>query len=196
LQVWLNAIGGKITDVEANGQCGRLAIYAAAHNVENDVLDMTPKTIQEATMWKRKILSVLLAKINPLVEAKVIDLATEQGTSYSSSTTPTTTHSNADPLLMYWDSERRRSVEIPVPQSCWVNMTILHGATLFLREPVYVLDVHQDGGTYLGMYAYRKVDRHGKAEDIPFFANIHADKGLQLLETLRGKGVRPVMIVL
>ncbi|EGZ10549.1 hypothetical protein PHYSODRAFT_337350 [Phytophthora sojae] len=45
LQVWLNAIGGKITDVEANGQCGWLAIYAAAHNVENDVLDMTPKTI-------------------------------------------------------------------------------------------------------------------------------------------------------
>lgn len=196
LETWINTIGGRVTDVEANGQCGWLALYAAAHNVEHDELEMTAKTILEATQWKKRVLNVLLASLNQLVEAKVIDLTTEQGAQYSSDNKQTTCPS-VDALAMYWDAERRRSVDIPVPESCWVNMTVLHGATLFLREPVYVLDVHEDGNAHLGMYAYRReAGINGKSVDMPFFVNIHADKGLQLLKTLRANEVRPVMLIL
>ncbi|KAE9172483.1 hypothetical protein PF002_g29555, partial [Phytophthora fragariae] len=118
LEMWIKALGGAVTDVEPNGQCGWAALFAVMHNLYGETLSMTSKQIMEATIMKRKILNLLLAKLHFLVEARAIDLSMEPGALYSLSQDDVH-EPTIDRLALYLDAERKRSVDVPVPQSCW-----------------------------------------------------------------------------
>ncbi|OWZ10951.1 hypothetical protein PHMEG_00016097 [Phytophthora megakarya] len=82
-QLWLEALGGSITDVEANGRCGWSALFAATHNIHEEFLLLTSKQVVEATLIKKKVLNVLLAKRQYLVDTRAIDIKTEPVATYS-----------------------------------------------------------------------------------------------------------------
>ncbi|KAI9980930.1 hypothetical protein PInf_010275 [Phytophthora infestans] len=63
LQHWLDIVGGKITDVAANGHCGWLAFLAALHNVTTGLSPLHADVVEAANNIKKQVMNNMIANV-------------------------------------------------------------------------------------------------------------------------------------
>ncbi|KAE9175594.1 hypothetical protein PF002_g28751 [Phytophthora fragariae] len=138
LETWIGILGGTVTDVAANGQCGWLAGYAALYNHGEGVLLPTSETAETANLFKKEVLNGMIASIVDEVGENPENLEVELEAS-SISMPPGETHdSRVCALANHYVRQRTKSVQALVSAH-------LKGMSIHARETIYVLDVNPDG---------------------------------------------------
>jgi hypothetical protein len=197
LSEWMTVLGGDITEVAANGQCGWLAFYAALYNVKDGLTHPTGEVTAKANLLKKQILNEMLVNLMDETKLHPHDLPVEAAASGYSVEADATTEEQLRALANHYAAQRAKSVKGEVPLHFWVRPAHIKAMAMHARESVYVLDVHEDGMAWMQAYAYHDVELEKDVWiETGTVCPIPTVQALTLMADLVEGGIRPPVMVL
>ncbi|EEY60108.1 uncharacterized protein PITG_12424 [Phytophthora infestans T30-4] len=197
LNIWLDIMGGTITDVAANEHCGWLAFLAAIHNVREGLKPVETATAEAANILKKQVINSMIA--NLVDEAEVHDANFVAAVEAIGKDIPmhAPKEEKLKTLANHYADQRNRSAKAFVPMNYWMRPEHIKAMAMRSREMVYVLDVMQDENTRLQVYGYHDVELPDKTMIesgmvVPMPSQIGAD----LLRDLIAVGTFPIIMIL
>ncbi|RLN02603.1 hypothetical protein BBJ28_00019683 [Nothophytophthora sp. Chile5] len=156
LDSWLKLLGGEVTDVEGNGQCGFLAYYAATVQAGPGLLNMNAEVVKEATNLKRSVIDLALADLHGSIRLGAFDPEAEYVRLFPNpvGTDEPQPWAAAQAIVKYLIMEQGRSIMQRTPPEHWVGPMMLKAMAQLRREPLYVIDVNANGTTSVQRYLY------------------------------------------
>jgi hypothetical protein len=155
LEIWLDLLDGKITDVDGNGQCGWLAFYAALNNIKASKLRLNAESVNDATILKAKVLRLMISRANDARDSGRFDYSWVAGLVDDISTADTP---EPDKWLLWVDAmldQCATTVDCQVPIRQWVSSAHIEAMAMLIREPILVIDMILPSTAYVQVYAYR-----------------------------------------
>jgi hypothetical protein len=166
LDVWLTVLGGEISDVAANGQCGWLAYYAALFNKTEGLMKPTSEVAEAANLLKKQVMNGMLANLDTEAQLHPRELKAEAMVLGEAVTAHTAMPTVMGTLADHYAAQRKKSVKAAVPMHYWVRPAHLKAMAIHAREALYVLDVREHDHTctptemnYYRMERWRKPER-------------------------------------
>jgi hypothetical protein len=154
---WVALMNGSITDVPENGQSGWIAFYAAIANLSNTGARLTKSVMTAASSRKTEVLNILMANLEDDVQAGTISLQSECSAIPDGKTLPNNERELQRVLMMHYELQRQTRVNAEVSRENRVRPTYIQAMAIYIREPIFVLDVIEDGLSRVQLYTYHDV---------------------------------------
>ncbi|KAG1712695.1 hypothetical protein DVH05_000435 [Phytophthora capsici] len=197
LIVWLDIVGGTITDVAANGHCGWLAFLAAIHNVREGLKPVETATAEAANILKKQVINSMIANLVDEAEVHEADFVAAVEAIGKDIPMQAPKAEKLKALANHYADQRNRSTKAFVPMNYWVRPEHIKAMAMHAREMVYVLDVLQDENTRLQVYGYNDVELPDKTViESGMVMPLPSQKGADLLRDLIAAGTLPIIMIL
>ncbi|KAG3137119.1 hypothetical protein PI126_g17528 [Phytophthora idaei] len=162
---WLSSFTGREIEVEANGQCAFLALYATTMNHSAGKLKNTASTVKQATILKKAIYSLMMENLRTYVALGLVDPITECAKLYPDHPGYTSAEPAAAELYAHYDMVRARSAGVTVPTSFWAGPNEFRAMAQYLRGSVIVFDTNASKDALVQRYMYKT---HRLADNIDY----------------------------
>ncbi|GMF46368.1 unnamed protein product [Phytophthora fragariaefolia] len=197
LEAWLEMLGARIADVATNGQCGWLAFYASLYNVTDGLMEPDAAVTEAANALKKSVMNGMLANLHLEARLHPQDIKAEVMAIGGDVSRDTTMEAVLSTLAEHYAEQRKRSVKAAVPLHFWVRPAHLKAMAQYARETVYVLDVREQGSTWLQAYAYAGVaDQGGEEVETGTVTPMDTRVAMKMLHEMVANGVMPPCMVL
>ncbi|OWZ14412.1 hypothetical protein PHMEG_00012116 [Phytophthora megakarya] len=152
---WIGSLKGAPVLVPANGQCVFAALFATSTNMPLEKLTYTTEVVNKINQIKQAVLDVVLANLRYDVQLELVDPVLELRRLYPDDPAPGTSDAAIATLYAHYAAAQQTSVTVQVPQAFWEGTHILRAMAVYLREPLYVWDVHADSIAHVQQYNYQ-----------------------------------------
>ncbi|KAF4138123.1 hypothetical protein GN958_ATG12732 [Phytophthora infestans] len=128
---WLASFDGTMVEVEANGQCALLALYASTVNHPAAKLKTTKAVVREATSFKDSFYALMMSNIRKDVALGLVDPIAEYAKLYPDHPAYTSTEAATAAIYGHYNQARTR------------------------REPIVVFDTNASLDAHVQRYSYK-----------------------------------------
>ncbi|KAF4148956.1 hypothetical protein GN958_ATG01872 [Phytophthora infestans] len=194
---WMALVGGTIVDVAATGHCGWIAGYAALKNIAEGLLHPGSKLADDINLFKKDVLNGMLANLQDEFAAYPSDLDTELEESGIRTPKDSPFEVRACGLANHYVAQRNKSIKATVSTHYWVRPAHLKGMAIHARQPIYVLDVEEDGRARMQAYSYKRMrGRAGDLFDSGVAQLLTTTVATEMLQDLMAAGILPAILIL
>ncbi|KAF4138766.1 hypothetical protein GN958_ATG11975 [Phytophthora infestans] len=144
-----------MVEVEANGQCAFLALYASTVNHPAAKLKTTKAVVREATSLNDSFYALMMSNIRKDVALGLVDPIAEYAKLYPDHPAYTSTEAATAALYGHYNQARTRSTGVKVPASFWAGPHELRAMSQYLREPIVVFDTNASLDAHVQRYSYK-----------------------------------------
>jgi hypothetical protein len=156
IQEWLDLLSARLVNVPGNGNCMYYALYATkARHLRGTNMRMCATHNDEAEFYKNNVLETLLEKMTNMEEDGTLSIKDlyqryfEEGALADHAEMKAKIQAKIKALI-------KTKVEVVVPRACWAGEDELLAAVWFFREPLYVINVGQNGSSLICQFALEK----------------------------------------
>ncbi|KAI9988714.1 hypothetical protein PInf_022172 [Phytophthora infestans] len=197
LQHWLDIVGGKITDVAANGHCGRLAFLAALHNVTTGLSPLHTDVVEAANNIKKQVMNNMIANVADEFKVHPAEMESALAAAGKTIINKDSAEEKFCALANHYADQRNKSVKSSVPMNYWVRPDHIKAMAMHAREMVFVLDVVHEDNVRLQVYGYQDWGlTDNTATETGVVSTMPSHIGTDILRELTAAGTLPLIMVL
>lgn len=155
---WLSWFQAREVHVPESGQCAMLALYATISNFQGNTLKCTPETTAEANYHKKAIYVLMVSNLPADAALGLVDPGDMLDRLYPDSPRQPTKEASTALLCTHLLHERARSVDASVRRTHWADACVLRSYAQYLRQPLLVIDVKENGDGSMQIYSYEPIE--------------------------------------